>query len=118
MINKSNVKQGDLYLINFDPSVGHEYQGKRPALIIQSNAQIKKSNLITVMPLTSNLENCLGDDIIVKKNNANRLISDSVIKAYNIISFDYNRIVNRIGLVDSVILSKVKKYLEKHFDIN
>ena len=117
MINKKNVKQGDLYLINFNPSVGHEYQGKRPALIIQSNIQIKKSNLITVMPLTSNLENCLSDDIVVEKNNANRLISDSAIKVYNIISFDYNRIVNRIGLIDSIVLVKVKKYLEKHFNI-
>ena len=117
MINKKNVKQGDLYLINFNPSVGHEYQGKRPALIIQSNIQIKKSNLITVMPLTSNLENCLSDDIVVEKNNANRLISDSAIKVYNIISFDYNRRVNRIGLIDSIVLVKVKKYLEKHFNI-
>ena len=86
MINKLNVKQGDLYFINFNPSVGREYQGKRPALIVQSNIQIKKSNLITVMPLTSNLENCLSDDIIIQKNNTNRLISDSVIKVYNIIN--------------------------------
>ena len=117
MINKLNVKQGDLYFINFNPSVGREYQGKRPALIVQSNIQIKKSNLITVMPLTSNLENCLSDDIIIQKNNTNRLISDSVIKVYNIISFDYNRIVNTIGSVDNIVLNKVKKYLEKHFDI-
>ena len=117
MISKTNIKQGDLYLINFDPSIGHEYQGKRPALIIQANAQIRKSNLITVMPLTSNLRNYLSDDIVIKKNNANRLISDSVIKVYSIISFDYKRLVNKIGIVDDFNLDKVKNYLQKHFGV-
>ena len=117
MISKTNIKQGDLYLINFDPSIGHEYQGKRPALIIQANTQIKKSNLITVMPLTSNCGNCLNDDIVVKKNNANRLISDSVIKVHSIISFDYKRLINKIGAVDESVLNKVKNYLQKHFNV-
>jgi len=115
MNSKINVKQGDLYLINFNPSVGHEYQGKRPAIIIQANIQIRKSNLITVIPLTSNLENCLNDDIIVRKNRTNRLISDSVIKVYNIISFDYKRLINKIGVADEIILNQVKDYLRKHF---
>ena len=117
MNSKINVKQGDLYLINFNPSVGHEYQGKRPAIIIQANIQIRKSNLITVMPLTSNIENCLNDDIIVRKNRINRLISDSVIKVYNIISFDYKRLINKIGVADEVILNQVKDYLKKHFGV-
>ena len=117
MNSKINVKQGDLYLINFNPSVGHEYQGKRPAIIIQANIQIRKSNLITVMPLTSNIENCLNDDIIVRKSRINRLISDSVIKVYNIISFDYKRLINKIGVADEVILNQVKDYLKKHFGV-
>ncbi|MEA1937227.1 MAG: type II toxin-antitoxin system PemK/MazF family toxin [Patescibacteria group bacterium] len=117
MISKANIKQGDLYLINFDPSIGHEYQGKRPALIIQANTQIRKSNLITVMPLTSNCGNCLTDDIVIKKDSANRLISNSVIKVYSIISFDYKRLVNKIGTVDDFTLGKVKSYLQKHFKI-
>ena len=117
MINKLNIKQGDLYLINFDPSIGHEYQGKRPALIIQANIQIRKSNLITVMPLTSNCGNCLNDDIVIKKDGANRLISNSVIKVYSIISFDYKRLINKIGTVDNLVLNKVKNYLQRHFNV-
>lgn len=117
MSNKINLKQGDLCLFNFNPSTGHEYQGKRPALIIQADEQIKKSNLITIIPLTSNLENCLSEDIIIKKDKHNRLISDSVIKVYNIISFDYERFVNKIGRVEDVVMDDVKGYLKKHFGI-
>jgi len=113
----TKLKQGDLCLFNFDPSAGHEFQGKRPAVVIQSDQQILKSNLVTVIPLTSNLNNCHNDDFIIKKNNNNKLYSDSVAKVYNIISFDYQRFINKIGRVDYNILLNLKQYLKKHFDI-
>lgn len=117
MNNEVKLKQGDLCLFNFNPSTGHEFNGKRPAVVIQSDRQIKRSNLVTVIPLTSNLGNCVGDDIIIKRSDNNKLISDSVIKVYNIISFDYQRFINKIGRVDDNILLKIKDYLKKHFGI-
>jgi len=117
MISRAFLRQGDLCLFNFNPSVGHEYQGKRPALIIQGNVQISKSNLVTVIPLTSNLDNCLNNDIVVEKDESNRLISDSVIKVHNIISFDYDRFINKIGRIENKALEKVKEYLKLHFDL-
>lgn len=48
-----NFKQGEIWLVNFDPSFGHEYRKVRPALIIQSTALIKSFNLIAIIPITS-----------------------------------------------------------------
>lgn len=118
MITKHQVCQGDLFLVDFDPSAGHEYQGMRPALVIESDEQIKKSSLATVVPLTSNLDNKLEDDILVEVDSDNRLKYDSVIKVYDIISFDYSRFVNYIGKIDQDVMNKVKKYLRKHFDLS
>lgn len=115
-IDKNKIKPGDLYLVDFESSRGHEFQGKRPALIIQSKKQILKSNLVTVMPLTSNLENKLFDDILIERDENNRLISDSVIKVFDIYSFDYSRFINKIGEVNQRIMDKVKNYLKVHFD--
>ena len=116
-INKSSIRWGELYLVNFNPSIGHEFQGKRPALIIESDEQIKKSNLITVLPLTSNLNNKLSDDIIIKHDSQNNLLKDSVVKVYDICSFDYSRFINKIGAVDEQMMKKVKIYLKSHFKI-
>ena len=33
-------QRGHVWLVNFDPSVGHEYQKVRPALIIQQNTYL------------------------------------------------------------------------------
>ncbi|MGN0362573.1 MAG: type II toxin-antitoxin system PemK/MazF family toxin [Bilifractor sp.] len=35
------VKQGDIVVISFDPSIGHEQQKKRPALVVSSNAFLR-----------------------------------------------------------------------------
>ncbi len=114
---KDDIKQGELYLVNFNPSAGHEFQGKRPALVIESDVQIKKTNLISIIPLTSNIGNKISDDIFISKDNNNKLISDSIIKVYYICSFDYYRFINKIGKVDEEILEKIKIYLKKHFDL-
>lgn len=64
MINKGELEYGDLVWAEFDPSIGHEYKNRRPAVVIQSDQQLRKSNLATIIPLTSNLNNNKGDDIL------------------------------------------------------
>ncbi len=49
----SQFQQGQIWLVNFEPSFGHEYKKVRPALIVQSNRYINSSNLLTVIPISS-----------------------------------------------------------------
>lgn len=111
------MKYGEIYLVDFDKTVGHEYKGKRPALIVQSNKQMRMGNLITIMPMTSQTDNCISDDILISKNRQNRLFNNSVIKVYQISSFDRLRFINRIGVAESETMNSVKSYLKKHFDL-
>jgi len=53
MMQRGELFYGDIVLVDFSPSVGHEYQDKRPSIIVQSNKQLKRSNLVTIIPLTS-----------------------------------------------------------------
>lgn len=109
------MRQGDIYWIEFSSGVGHEFKGRRPAVVIQSDSQIKKTNTITVMPLTGNLENKLLDDIFVPKDSKNKLSANSVIKVYYIMSFDKERFVKKIGVVNVELVQKIQDYLKKHF---
>jgi len=47
------VKQGSIIKINFDPSVGSEQAGYRPAVVISNNFVISKTNIITICPITT-----------------------------------------------------------------
>lgn len=51
------VKQGSIVKINFDPQLGHEQAGYRPALIVSNNFFNEKTNLAIVCPITNTNNN-------------------------------------------------------------
>lgn len=72
---------------------------------------------LTLVPLTSKIENKYEDDILIQKDSRNNLNYDCLIKVHHISIFDKSRFIRKIGEVDEEILIKVKEYLKKHFDI-
>jgi len=45
--------EGDIIWINFDPQVGHEQAGHRPALVLSPAAYNEPTGLLVCVPLTS-----------------------------------------------------------------
>ena len=111
------MKQGEIWLINYPEGIGHEYFKERPALVIESDEQIAKTNVFTVAAMTSNTDNCIDSDILVARDNHNNLSLDSVIKLHHIQSFDLSRFIKRVGKIKSEILDEVKRYLKIHFGL-
>jgi len=69
------------------------------------------------MPLTSQVGKPHGDDIFIKVDQTNKLYADSLIKVHNIQSFDEERFIKKIGVLDKAAMEKIQKYLKVHFDI-
>jgi len=46
-----NIKQGDIWLLNFDPSIGSEIQKQRPAVVINDD-RLGRFGLRIVIPIT------------------------------------------------------------------
>lgn len=109
------MKKGEIYIVNFSPSVGREIQKLRPALVVQSKDI--SSSLVTLIPLSSKIHKMDADEILIKKDAKNRLFIDSILKIRQVSSFDYSRIQEYIGVVDQKVLGKLDIYLRKHFDI-
>lgn len=109
------MEQGDIWFVEF-MGVGHEYQKTRPAVVIESNGQLKVTNVITVVPVTKQQEKH-QDDIFITKDESNNLLYDSVIKVHQVQTFDKIRFIKKIGRVEGEIMEKIKAYLRRHFEI-
>ncbi len=100
-------QRGQLWLVNCDPSVGHEYQKIRPVLVIQQNRYIPLSNLLTVIPLSSQTAKSVALDLLIPKDAQNHLMKDSLVKTYQISSFDESRFIKYIGHLNTTQMNQV-----------
>lgn len=110
------MRCGEIWWVDFGESTGHEYKKERPALIIQSNSQLRFTTVITILPLTSKKKK-YEDDIIITKSESNNLSFDSVLKVHYVQSFDRSRFIKKMGEVNEEIIEQVKNYLKTHFEI-
>jgi mRNA interferase MazF len=50
------MKRGEVWWVNFDPSVGGEIKKMRPAVIVSNDAANRHLNRVQVVPLTSQVD--------------------------------------------------------------
>ena len=54
MVKKYVPKQGDIVLMDFNPTKGHEQSGFRPVVVISNNIFNNNTKMVIVCPITSN----------------------------------------------------------------
>lgn len=101
------LKRGEIYLVNFDPTLGSEVQKTRPALILQNDTANQYSPITIVAALTSKFDDNIYPTEVFIKSPEGGLGIDSVILLNQIRSIDKQRLVKRIGKLDSVTMIQV-----------
>jgi len=114
----TNVAYGDIWLVNYSPSIGHEYQKIRPAIIISPNSLLKRSCLFTCIAVTSKTAKTISDDIGLPRNARNKLDQDSVIKMHHIASYDKRRLHKYIGEADSQTLKIIQARIKEIYELS
>ena len=94
------IKRGDIILCDFNPVIGTEQSGIRPAVIIQIDRANAASPHTIVAPLTSRIrKSLLPSHVFVPIGIAN-LTQDSVILCEQIRVIDKSIIIRVIGTLD------------------
>jgi len=78
------VKQGSIIKINFDPSIGSEQAGYRPAVVISNNYVISKTNIISICPITTKQGKTALNVLLDSRTTTNGVVLCAHIKAIDI----------------------------------
>lgn len=105
-------RRGEIYVVNFEPTVGAEIKKTRPAVIIQNDIANRWSPITIVAAITSKLddERTYPTQVVVQAGEGGLRV-DSVILLNQIRSMDTSRLVRRLGVLRTETVREVDRAL-------
>ena len=109
----NNIRRGNVFWVNFDPSVGSEIKKLRPALVVSNNSANINSSRIIAAPITSKIKKVYLFEVLVQLPELQGKILLDQIK-----SFDKSRIKEKITSLDYETMMRVDEALKIALDLN
>jgi mRNA interferase MazF len=111
-----SIKQGDVFWVNFDPSVGAEVKKVRPSVVVSNDINNEHFPIISIAPITSNVTRVYSFEVELPAGTLN-LTSRSKIMVNQTRAVDKVRLVQFIDSLPAALMEKVKAALNLHYNL-
>jgi mRNA interferase MazF len=106
------MKRGEVWWINFDPSVGGETQKKRPAVIVSNDISNKYLNRFQVVPLTSKVERLYPSEAYITLNDKKgKAMADQLTTVSKL------RLISKMGTLSQEEMTAIGKAIKTQLDL-
>ena len=110
------VRTGEIWLAELDPTVGHEQGGRRPVVVVSSNAlHALPINMIVAVPLTSHDRGLVTQPQIHSANSGLRQASFA--RPEDMRAIAAGRLRRRLGNASNEDLASISKVLRYYLDM-
>ena len=106
------MKRGEMWWINFEPSVGGEIRKRRPAIIISNDAANHYLNRVQVVPITSNIDKLYPSEAYVTfRGKKSKAMADQIT------TVSKKRLINSEGSVSITEMEGVSKSITTQLNL-
>ena len=103
------MKRGEVWWVEFDPSVGSEIRKKRPAVIVSNDAANRNLARVVVVPLTSNTGRLYPSEAVVTAiGQSSKAMADQIMAA------DKSRLSSQLGELSKADMLAVEDAIKVH----
>lgn len=96
------MKRGEVWWVEFDPSVGTEIAKTRPAVIVSNDAANRHLARVIVVPMTSNVSRVYpGETVVSVGGRPSKVVADQIMTA------DKARLKSLLGTLSKVEMAAV-----------
>ena len=107
------MKRGEVWWVNFDPSVGGEITKQRPAVIVSNDAANKHLNRVQVVPLTSQTTKLYPSEALVTcAGKQGKAMADQLT------TVSKQRLVNQGGELSSTEMRQVERAIKTQLGLS
>jgi mRNA interferase MazF len=107
------MKRGEVWWVNFDPSIGGEIKKKRPSVIVSNDASNKFLNRVQVVPLTSKTGRLYPSEAPVVFDG-----KDSKAMADQLATVSKSRLFSRSGVLSQDDMAKIEGAIKTQLDMH
>lgn len=106
------MKRGDVWWINFEPSIGGEIRKQKPAIIVSNDAANYYLNRVQVVPVTSNIDKLYPSEAYVTFHGRKaKAMADQVT------AVSKKRLINSAGTISSTEMEGVSKAITTQLNL-
>jgi len=112
----ASIKRGEVFRVNFDPTVGAEAKKTRPAVVVSNDINNAYSPIVSISPITSNVTKVYSFEVEIPPG-VGGLKTRSKIMVNQTRAVDKARLLRRLGYLPEKMMIDVNRALKVHYDL-